>query len=158
MVVPGADRHVSAQTERVELIDPGVIARLGAARIGHVRKLRPRERVERPALRTVLTRRLGSIERARALAAVEASQVSAGERCPHDAVPCDVRSLESVERMIESIWSEGPLGILVNNAEGNFIARTEELSPNAWQSVINIVLLGTLHCTMRDGSAVGRGQ
>jgi NAD(P)-dependent dehydrogenase (short-subunit alcohol dehydrogenase family) len=64
---------------------------------------------------------------------------------------CDVRSLEAVERMIDSIWSEGPLHILVNNAAGNFIARTEELSPNAWQSVINIVLMGTLHGTMACG-------
>lgn len=64
---------------------------------------------------------------------------------------CDVRSLEAVEQMIESIWSAGPLDILVNNAAGNFIARTEELSPNAWQSVISIVLMGTLHSTMACG-------
>ncbi len=70
---------------------------------------------------------------------------------PIHAIPCDVRSLESVEQMIESIWSEGPLDVLVNNAAGNFIARTEELSPNAWQSVINIVLMGTLHCTTACG-------
>ncbi|MFY9911907.1 MAG: SDR family oxidoreductase [Candidatus Sulfotelmatobacter sp.] len=67
------------------------------------------------------------------------------------AIPCDVRSLEAVEAMIDSIWEEGPLDILVNNAAGNFIARTEELSPRAWQSVINIVLVGTLHCTMACG-------
>jgi len=66
-------------------------------------------------------------------------------------VPCDVRSLDAVEQMIDSIWSAGPLDILVNNAAGNFIARTEELSANAWQSVINIVLMGTLHCTMACG-------
>ena len=66
-------------------------------------------------------------------------------------IPCDVRVLESVEQMIESIWGAGPLDILVNNAAGNFISRTEELSPNAWQSVINIVLMGTLNCTMACG-------
>jgi NAD(P)-dependent dehydrogenase (short-subunit alcohol dehydrogenase family) len=70
---------------------------------------------------------------------------------PIRGLPCDVRSLESVEQMMESIWSEGPLDILVNNAAGNFIARTEELSPHAWQSVIHIVLMGTLHCTMACG-------
>jgi len=70
---------------------------------------------------------------------------------PIHGLPCDVRSLESVEQMMESIWSEGALDILVNNAAGNFIARTEELSPNAWQSVIHIVLMGTLHCTMACG-------
>jgi NAD(P)-dependent dehydrogenase (short-subunit alcohol dehydrogenase family) len=70
---------------------------------------------------------------------------------PIHAIACDVRSLEAVERMIESIWKEGGLDILVNNAAGNFIARTEELSPRAWESVINIVLMGTLHCTMACG-------
>lgn len=70
---------------------------------------------------------------------------------PIHAISCDIRSLEAVDRMIESIWKDGPLDILVNNAAGNFIARTEELSPNAWQSVINIVLMGTLHCTMACG-------
>jgi NAD(P)-dependent dehydrogenase (short-subunit alcohol dehydrogenase family) len=67
------------------------------------------------------------------------------------ALPCDVRSLEAVEQMIDAIWTAGPLDILVNNAAGNFIARTEELSPRGWESVINIVLMGTLYCTMACG-------
>lgn len=70
---------------------------------------------------------------------------------PIHALSCDVRSLEAVEGMIDKIWSSGPLDILVNNAAGNFISRTEDLSPNAWQSVINIVLMGTLNCTMSCG-------
>jgi NAD(P)-dependent dehydrogenase (short-subunit alcohol dehydrogenase family) len=67
------------------------------------------------------------------------------------AIPCDVRNLDAVEAMIDSIWQEAPLDILVNNAAGNFIARTEELSPGAWNSVIGIVLMGTLNCTMACG-------
>ena len=67
------------------------------------------------------------------------------------AIPCDVRSPEAVEAMIDSIWSEDPLDILVNNAAGNFIARSEELSPGAWNSVIGIVLMGTLNCTLACG-------
>jgi NAD(P)-dependent dehydrogenase (short-subunit alcohol dehydrogenase family) len=70
---------------------------------------------------------------------------------PIHAIPCDVRNLESVEAMIDSIWKAGALDILVNNAAGNFIARTEELSPRAFESVIGIVLMGTLHCTMACG-------
>src|SRR5579863_10491795 len=70
---------------------------------------------------------------------------------PIHALPCDVRSLEAVEAMIDTIWTEGPLDILVNNAAGNFIARTEDLSPRAFESVINIVLMGTLHCTLACG-------
>ncbi len=67
------------------------------------------------------------------------------------ALPCDVRNLDAVEGMIDAIWREGPLDVLVNNAAGNFIARTEELSPGAWNSVINIVLMGTLNCTTACG-------
>src|SRR5580698_7822512 len=67
------------------------------------------------------------------------------------AIPCDVRNLDALEVMIDSIWSEAPLDVLVNNAAGNFIARTEELSPGAWNSVIGIVLMGTLNCTMACG-------
>ena len=67
------------------------------------------------------------------------------------ALPCDVRNLEAVEAMIGAIWREAPLDILVNNAAGNFIARTEDLSPRAFDSVIGIVLMGTLHATMACG-------
>src|SRR5271156_4780632 len=70
---------------------------------------------------------------------------------PIPAPPCDVRNHEAVESMIDKIWQDGPLDILVNNAAGNFLARTEELSPRAWESVINIVLMGTLHATMACG-------
>ncbi len=66
-------------------------------------------------------------------------------------LPCDVRNLDSVETMIDIIWSDGALDVLVNSAAGNFIARTEELSPRAWESVIGIVLMGTLQCTMACG-------
>jgi NAD(P)-dependent dehydrogenase (short-subunit alcohol dehydrogenase family) len=70
---------------------------------------------------------------------------------PIHKIPCDVRNLDAVENMIDKIWSEGPLDILVNNAAGNFIARTEDLSPRAFESVIGIVLMGTLHCTLACG-------
>ncbi len=70
---------------------------------------------------------------------------------PIQAYPCDVRNLDAVEAMIDSIWSAAPLDILVNNAAGNFIARTEELSARAFDSVIGIVLMGTLHATMACG-------
>ena len=70
---------------------------------------------------------------------------------PIEGLRCDVRKIEEVEAMIDFMWDKGPLDILVNNAAGNFIARTEELSPGAWSAVINIVLMGTLHCTMACG-------
>jgi NAD(P)-dependent dehydrogenase (short-subunit alcohol dehydrogenase family) len=80
-----------------------------------------------------------------------AAELSQATHAPIHALPCDVRNLDAVERTIDTIWSDGPLDILVNNAAGNFIARTEELSPRAWESVIGIVLMGTLHCTMACG-------
>jgi NAD(P)-dependent dehydrogenase (short-subunit alcohol dehydrogenase family) len=67
------------------------------------------------------------------------------------ALRCDVRNHDAVEKMIDSIWQSGALDVLVNNAAGNFVARTEELSLRAFESVIGIVLTGTLHCTMACG-------
>jgi NAD(P)-dependent dehydrogenase (short-subunit alcohol dehydrogenase family) len=53
--------------------------------------------------------------------------------------------------MIDAIWQDGPLDALVNNAAGNFLCRTEELSIGAFEAVIGIVLMGTLHCTLACG-------
>jgi NAD(P)-dependent dehydrogenase (short-subunit alcohol dehydrogenase family) len=64
---------------------------------------------------------------------------------------CDVRDAAAVEAMIETIWQDGPLNALMNNAAGNFLARTEELSLRAFESVIGIVLMGTLHTTLACG-------
>lgn len=67
------------------------------------------------------------------------------------AIPCDVRDREAVEQMVAQIWKEGALDIVVNNAAGNFIARTEELSARAFDAVIGIVLMGTLNVTLTCG-------
>jgi len=84
----------------------------------------------------------------------EVLQQTASELSPHGpihALSCDVRNLDAVEKMIETIWLDAPLDVLVNNAAGNFISRTEDLSPRAWDTVIGIVLMGTLHATMACG-------
>ena len=80
-----------------------------------------------------------------------AAELCAATQAAIHAFPCDVRNLDAVEGMIDNIWKTGPLDILVNNAAGNFIARTEDLSPRAFDSVIGIVLMGTLHCTLACG-------
>jgi len=80
-----------------------------------------------------------------------ATELSNATKGPIHALPCDVRNLDAIEAMIDTIWKTAPLDVLVNNAAGNFIARTEELSPRAFESVIGIVLLGTLHATMACG-------
>jgi len=64
---------------------------------------------------------------------------------------CDVKDAAAVEQMIAALWADGPLDVLMNNAAGNFLARTEELSLGAFQAVIGIVLMGTLHTTLACG-------
>lgn len=64
---------------------------------------------------------------------------------------CDVRDNARVEEMVGQIWQDGPLDVLVNNAAGNFLARTEDLSLGAFEAVIGIVLMGTIHATMACG-------
>lgn len=65
---------------------------------------------------------------------------------------CDVRDFGAVEKMIEAAeQAVGSVDTLVNNAAGNFIARTEKLSPNAFRAVTGIVLDGTFHCTLALG-------
>jgi NAD(P)-dependent dehydrogenase (short-subunit alcohol dehydrogenase family) len=68
-----------------------------------------------------------------------------------ESFPCDVRDLALVETSVERIWQSGPLHILVNNAAGNFLARTEDLSPRAFEAVLGIVLAGTINLTMACG-------
>jgi NAD(P)-dependent dehydrogenase (short-subunit alcohol dehydrogenase family) len=66
-------------------------------------------------------------------------------------VSCDVRDVARVEEMLARIWQDGPLDVVVNNAAGNFLARTEELSPGAFEAVVGIVLMGTINVTMACG-------
>jgi NAD(P)-dependent dehydrogenase (short-subunit alcohol dehydrogenase family) len=65
----------------------------------------------------------------------------------------DVREPDAVQAMVDGVESAlGPIDILVNNAAGNFLAATEDLSPRAFDAVVRTVLHGTFHVT----SAVGR--
>ena len=61
----------------------------------------------------------------------------------------DVREAESVEAMAAKV---GPVDFLVNNAAGNFIVPSDQLSVNGWNSVVGIVLNGTFYCS----SAIGK--
>ena len=64
----------------------------------------------------------------------------------------DIRNALAVDEMIETIFREGPLTDLINTAAGNFISRTEELTPRGFDAVANIVMHGTFYVT----HAVGR--
>jgi NAD(P)-dependent dehydrogenase (short-subunit alcohol dehydrogenase family) len=69
-----------------------------------------------------------------------------------EGVPCDVRDAESVKAAFDAVEKAlGPANQLVNNAAGNFLAASEDLSANAFNSVVQIVLYGTFHCTTELG-------
>lgn len=64
------------------------------------------------------------------------------------AASCDVRDAEAVLAMVDGVVARsGRVDALVNNAAGNFVCAAEELSPNGWRAVIDIVLNGTFHVT-----------
>ncbi|MGE0455662.1 MAG: SDR family oxidoreductase [Vicinamibacteria bacterium] len=66
--------------------------------------------------------------------------------------PCDVRDASAVKLAFDALETElGPINQLVNNAAGNFLAASEELSPNAFDAVVRIVLHGSFHCTRELG-------
>lgn len=64
-----------------------------------------------------------------------------------DFATADVRDYEQVEAAVATCVDRfGGLDILVNNAAGNFMCPTAELSPNGWKTVIDIDLNGTFYC------------
>jgi NAD(P)-dependent dehydrogenase (short-subunit alcohol dehydrogenase family) len=65
---------------------------------------------------------------------------------------CDVRDYAAVEAAATAAESQiGEINTLVNNAAGNFMARTEKLTPNAFNAVVGIVLNGSFNCTQIFG-------
>jgi len=82
---------------------------------------------------------------------VVAEIVGSGGRAA--SAPCDVRDASQVDTALARVRETlGIPDILVNNAAGNFLCPSEELTPNGFASVVAIVLHGTFHCTR----AVGR--
>lgn len=83
-------------------------------------------------------------------------------------VVCDIRDAESVADAFDAVEGGlGPIDALINNAAGNFPVPAEDMSPNAWRTVVDIVLNGTYLCSRdlarrlipagRDGSIVNVG-
>jgi NAD(P)-dependent dehydrogenase (short-subunit alcohol dehydrogenase family) len=67
-------------------------------------------------------------------------------------IPCDVRDVASVDRLVETIWKDGgPVVGLFNSAAGNFISRTEDLSPNAFNTITDIAFRGAFYLTLACG-------
>jgi NAD(P)-dependent dehydrogenase (short-subunit alcohol dehydrogenase family) len=64
----------------------------------------------------------------------------------------DIRDFAAVDAMVQRIWDEGgPLTGLVNNAAGNFISPTKDLTPNGFNAIANIVFHGTFYVTQAVG-------
>jgi NAD(P)-dependent dehydrogenase (short-subunit alcohol dehydrogenase family) len=63
----------------------------------------------------------------------------------------DIRNAGAIDEAVDEIFMGGPLNGLVNNAAGNFISRTEDLSPNAFNAIASIVLHGTFNTTNAIG-------
>lgn len=85
--------------------------------------------------------------------AVEQLRSESGRENAADYLTVDVRDSEGVDAMAAKVEKDrGRIDFLVNNAAGNFIVPSDQLSPNGWNTVIGIVLNGTFYCT----SAVGK--
>jgi NAD(P)-dependent dehydrogenase (short-subunit alcohol dehydrogenase family) len=69
-----------------------------------------------------------------------------------EAVECDIREPESIAAAFDRAESVfGLPGVLVNNAAANFPVPAEDMSPNAWRTVVDITLNGTFFCSREFG-------
>src|SRR6201747_3037663 len=73
-------------------------------------------------------------------------------------VRCDVRDGASVDAMMDAIWREAPLDVLVNNAAATFIAQTEQMSFRAADAILAPTLHGAMYCTLAAGKRWIEGQ
>ncbi|MGB3471559.1 MAG: SDR family oxidoreductase [Erythrobacter sp.] len=65
---------------------------------------------------------------------------------------CDIRDPDAIHAMVDAIWADGgALTGVVNNAAGNFISRTEDLSVNGFNAIADIVMRGTFYVTLDIG-------
>lgn len=80
-----------------------------------------------------------------------AEELRAGHPGSVDAIACDIRDDASIEAMLDAAWAGGPLTGLINNAAGNFISRTEDLSAKGFDAISNIVFRGTFLTTLGCG-------
>jgi NAD(P)-dependent dehydrogenase (short-subunit alcohol dehydrogenase family) len=66
-------------------------------------------------------------------------------------IRCDIRDGAAVDAMMDTIWRDSPLDILVNNAAATFIAQTERLSFRAADAILAPTLHGAMYCTLAAG-------
>lgn len=66
-------------------------------------------------------------------------------------IRCDIRDGAAVESMMDTIFAQAPIDVLVNNAAATFIAQTEHLSSRAADAILAPTLHGTMYCTLAAG-------
>ncbi|WP_024515081.1 SDR family oxidoreductase [Bradyrhizobium sp. Tv2a-2] len=89
--------------------------------------------------------------RRRELLETTAAELRAATGGTVSAIACDIRDGAGVDAMMDEIWREAPLDILVNNAAATFIAQTEQLSFRAADAILAPTLHGTMYCTIATG-------
>jgi NAD(P)-dependent dehydrogenase (short-subunit alcohol dehydrogenase family) len=67
------------------------------------------------------------------------------------AMRCDIRDGAAVDAMMEAVWREAPLDVLINNAAATFIAQSEHLSYRAADAILAPTLHGAMYCTLAAG-------
>jgi NAD(P)-dependent dehydrogenase (short-subunit alcohol dehydrogenase family) len=66
---------------------------------------------------------------------------------PVTTVGCDIRDPEQISEAFDAATEAyGLPGVLINNAAANFPVPAEDMSPNAWRTVVDITLNGTFFC------------
>lgn len=74
-------------------------------------------------------------------------------------VPTDVRKVEEVENLVQKTMDQfGRIDILINNAGASFRSPFENITPNGWDTVININLRGTFLCCNLAGKVMIKQQ
>jgi NAD(P)-dependent dehydrogenase (short-subunit alcohol dehydrogenase family) len=64
-----------------------------------------------------------------------------------EVVPCDIRQPDEITAAFDAAEEAfGLSGVLVNNAAANFPVPAEDMSPNAWRTVVDITLNGSFFC------------
>jgi NAD(P)-dependent dehydrogenase (short-subunit alcohol dehydrogenase family) len=101
----------------------------------------------------ITSRKLDVLEKT----AKELEAATGGEVLP---LACDVRNYEEVEQVVKAAQERfGSVDVLINNAAGNFISPTERLSSNAFKTIIDIVLMGSVNCTLAFGKEwIAKGE
>ena len=81
-----------------------------------------------------------------------AAEISASTGHPVLTAQCDVRDPVQVRDALRSIADQSDVpDVVINNAAGNFVSPTERLSPNAFATIIDIVLKGSCNVTLEAG-------